>query len=308
MNQSIGIVVPLFDGGETFKECLHGLRDYKDCLTVLDSGSNDGSLEVAKNFGIAVQEIDRADFNHGSSREKVRNSLACSIIVFLSQDVIIRSADSIKKLVQPLINGEAEVSYGRQIPKEGSYYFERFPREFNYPGASQIRDLNDVDEYGAFTFFCSNAFAAYSQRALDEVGGFDPTLSHEDYFTVAKILKRGGRIAYVAEAEVVHSHNYSLWQEFQRYFDAGYVRAVNPWVTKLVGQAENHGSRFFKFMIRRLAKENPKLIPYAFIQTFCKWLGYRLGYVCFRGPTWLKKLLSGQSYYFDSKYYQPGKN
>ena len=112
----------------------------------------------------------------------------------------------------------------------------------------------------------------------------------------------------MAEAEAIHSHKYSLWREFQRYFDAGYVRAVNPWVTELVGQAEIHGSRFFKSMIQRLLKKNPFLIPYAFIQSGLKWLGYRLGFLCFRGPTWLKKMLSGQSYFFDSKYYIPGKN
>jgi rhamnosyltransferase len=171
-----------------------------------------------------------------------------------------------------------------------------------------MRSLGDVKLYGSYTFFCSDSWAAYSQMALDRVGGFEATLSHEDYFTVAKILNNGGRIAYVAEAGVIHSHKYSLWQDFQRYFDAGYVRAVNPWVTKLVGPAENHGSRFFTSMLKRLAKEDPKLIPYALIQTLTKWLGYRIGYFCFRGPTWLKKILSGQSYYFDSKYYEPGKN
>ena len=308
MKHTIEIIIPTYNGGESFKSCLKSLESFRDSITIVDSGSTDGSLELSERLGLKVLKIKQSDYNHGATREWARKSVVADVIVFLTQDVIIRSLDAIQVLVEPITTGNAEATYGRQVAVPNAGFFERFPRQYNYSEMSHIRSIEDIPTFGSFTFFCSDSFAAYSQKALDEVGGFGATLSHEDYFAVAKIMKRGGRIAYVAEAEVVHSHCYSLWQEFQRYFDAGYVRAVNPWVTELVGHAENHGSRFFKTMLFRLAKEDPKLIPYAFIQTSVKWLGFRTGFVMFKGPTWLKKLLSGQSYYFDSNHYIPGKN
>ena len=43
--------------------------------------------------------------------------------------------------------------------------------------------------------------------SLNEIGGFDPVLTSEDYFAVAKLLLKGYKIAYVAESVVVHSRD-----------------------------------------------------------------------------------------------------
>lgn len=306
--QGYAIIIPVLDGMESLQSLVNSLGPDIDQVLFVDSGSTDGSKEFLEKSNFSVLAIPPGSFNHGSTRERVRKSLDCDVVVYMTQDVILKSSDALMFLLEPILSGKADVAYGRQMPKSNAGFFERFPREYNYNEVRHVRSLNDVRQFGAFTFFCSDSFAAYSQSALNRVGGFEATLTHEDYFTVAKILNNGGRIAYVAEAEVIHSHDYSLRQEFRRYFDAGYVRAVTPWVTDLVGNAENHGSRYFKSLLKRLAKEDPKLLPYAFLQTLTKWLGFRIGFLCFKGPKWLKKLLSGQSYYFDSKYYIPGKN
>lgn len=308
MKDSFHIVVPTYNGGQKLIRCLGRIRKFWEKLVILDSGSTDGTVEYLKQMNLSYRTIPTDSFNHGATREHARKLLDTEVVVFLTQDVLVESVKSIQMLVQPIVDGKADVTYGRQLPNRNADFFEGFPRQFNYSEQSHVRSLKDVGSYGFYTFFCSDAFAAYSQKALDQVGGFEATLTHEDYFAVAKILKQGGKIAYVSKAEIVHSHKYSLLQEFQRYFDAGYVRAVNPWVTSLVGHAESHGSHFFKSMLKRLAHEDPKLIPFAFIQTAVKWLGYRTGFCCFQAPTWVKKSLSGQPYYFDSKFYIPGKN
>jgi rhamnosyltransferase len=166
--------------------------------------------------------------------------------------------------------------------------------------------MQDVARLGIFTFFCSDSFSAYLNSALDEVGGMKPILTNEDYFAVAALLQNGGAIYYQAEAVVHHSHRYTLKQEFQRYFDTGYVRGENPWVNKLVGPVEGHGAGFVKELVRLLLKEKPSLLPYAILQTGVKWLGYRVGGLGPRLPLAWCKVLSSQRYYWGSHYCKRG--
>ena len=87
---------------------------------------------------------------------------------------------TVANLVAPLQTGEAVVTYGRQLPHKGAGFLESFPRHFHYPPVSQKRVLADAAKLGIFTFFCSDSFSAYSNAALDAVGGIRPILTNED--------------------------------------------------------------------------------------------------------------------------------
>ena len=163
--------------------------------------------------------------------------------------------------------------------------------------------LKTLKNMAVYTFFCSNSCAAYRNSALDEIGGFNAVLTNEDYFAVAELLQKGHYITYVAESMVKHSHQYSLVQEFQRYFDTGYVRSENPLIQKLVGQAESRGAGFVSSLLKKLLQEKPSLIPYAILQCTVKFLGFRIGYFGHSLPDWLKIRLSMQAYFWKSSYY-----
>src|SRR5205807_1957353 len=135
--------------------------------------------------------------------------------------------------------------------------FERVLREFNYPSSSHVRTRADAATWGAYLTFCSNAFAAWNNHVLDEVGGFVETLSHEDAIAAAMILERGYPIAYVAEAVVEHSHRYTLTGDFKRYFDAGYARAQ---YADQLGTRSTHGKlgrRYVREVAERVLRQEP---------------------------------------------------
>jgi len=222
----------------------------------------------------------------------------------MTQDAYATDERTIEKLVEPILKDQAAVSYARQLPRQDADLFEAVPRLFNYPAESNIRSIEDIPKYGVYTFFCSNSCAAYRNNVLDEIGGFESVLTNEDYFAVAKILQKGYKIAYVAEAMVEHSHEYTLIEEFKRYFDTGYVRSERRWITKLVGHAESRGMQLFIMTLKELKRENILLLPKAFFVFFARWLGFRLGFLSIGMPSWFKKILSAQRYYWDSKYYR----
>jgi rhamnosyltransferase len=282
MKNTISLIIPTLNAHQHFSQS-HYLPEIvaKFPTLIVDSSSNDSTVEDAKNMGADVIVIPKADFNHGATREFARKQLKTDIVVFLTQDAFPVDADLIEKLVAPLLENEAvAVSYARQIPHDNADILEAFPRFYNYGSKSQIRSLEDVKQYGVYTFFCSNSCAAWRNSALDAIGGFKTVLTNEDYFAVADSLQKGYKIAYTPAAIVKHSHHFTLLQEFKRYYDTGYVRAQHPIIQQLVGQAEKRGVGFFMALLKHLWQEKPLLIPYAILQTGVKWLGYRMGVLC----------------------------
>lgn len=304
MTSSVTIVLLTLNAEKRISKILSKIDFTKYDVLIIDSSSEDSTTLLAKEYGCRVEVIQRENFNHGATREFARSLLTSDVIVFLTDDAIPLSGQSIDKLVEPIRNGEAGVSYARQIPREKANIFEAFPREFNYPDGAMVRSIKDTKKYGVYTFFCSNSCAAWSNEALDRIGGFKSTLTNEDYFACAELLNKGYKVAYVPTATFTHSHNYSLKEDFQRMFDTGYVRAENKYIQTIVGTANKRGAQYFKKFIKKLLFKAPYLITYAIVQTASKYVGYYVGFRSLSAPTWFKKICSGQKYYWDSMYYQ----
>ncbi len=306
-NNKFGVLLLTRNAEKHLRRCLGPIFDspLKPKVLVIDTSSTDQTREIAQRLGAQIEIIKPLEFNHGATRERGRKLLGTEIVIMLTQDAYPVDAGMLGFLVQPLLAGVAAVSYARQLPHQGAGLLEAFQREFNYPAVSQIRGLADSKTYDVYTFFCSNSCAAWSNAALDQVGGFPAILSNEDYVTVARLLSRGQRIAYVAEAQVYHSHTYSLRQEFQRYFDIGYVRAENRWIRELVGTDESRGLNFTIALLGHTLPRQPWLLPRIMALLLAKWLGYRCGFYGHGLPGKLIRWASGQKYYWHSNYARP---
>ena len=124
----------------------------------------------------------------------------------------------------------------------------------------------------------SNVCAAYRRDLYEELGGFvEYTLFNEDMLFAHKAISHGYRIAYVSEAEVVHSHDYTNKQQFQRNFDLGVSQAEHPEVFENV-PATTEGKKLVKRTIAFLkSKKKYHLIPGFLITCAYKYAGFRLG-------------------------------
>lgn len=251
-----------------------------DCdYLVIDSSSSDGSADLFKAADCRVHTIPVTEFNHGATRQlAVELSPDADIIIFMTQDAILASPDSLQRLLDTFADPLVGAAYGRQLPAADATHIAAHARLFNYPDESYVRDKSDIPRYGIKTAFISNSFAAYRRSALMEVGGFPPAvILSEDTMTAAKILQAGWELAYCAEATCFHSHNYSMTGEFQRYFDIGVFHGREPWYLEALGTAEGEGFRFVRSELNYLRKKSPSLIPSALLRTLFKFCGYKLG-------------------------------
>ncbi len=300
---TVGVVIPTFQAVHHLPHCLPPLlrSPLKPRRCILDSSSTDGTVELARAMGAQVVVIPQREFNHGTTREKGRQIVGTSIVVMVTQDAYATSPEMLERLVQPIVEKRASIAYARQLPHKGVGFLGAFARRFNYPPRSHIRGIEDAATYGAYTFFCSNSCAAYCNQALDEIGGFSPVLFGEDTLVVSQLLHKLHRIAYVAEAEVYHSHEYPLKQEFFRHFDMGLARREYHHWLAIAGSDQERGKRYVKTLLRELWDTSPSSIPYALCQTLVKFCGYRLGRASLHAPLWMKKRLSSQPAYWESQ-------
>lgn len=299
--KTVGVVIVTLQAQHHLRSCLPPLlgSSLKPRVLVVDSSSDDGTVALAQEMGAETVVIPRASFNHGTTRELARRHLNTDIVVMITQDAYGVDPDMLEHLTLPLRNGSASVAYARQIPHDDADFFASFHRAYNYPEKSHVRSMKDAPTYGVYTLFCSNSCAAYLNSALDEIGGFKSVLLGEDTFAVADLLQKGHSIAYVSEAVVKHSHSYSLKQEFKRNFDTGIVRQQYLATLKKFGTDEARGRDYVIKMHQQLLKKHPHLLPYAWMHTLAKWLGYRLGRSSTNAPIWFKRALSSQKSFWD---------
>lgn len=296
------VVIPTLNGGARWKLLVNSLEKQSyppKRVIVLDSGSKDETLEVAAKSGFQIYKLDGSRFDHGGTRQIGIELCHESLIIFMTQDAVLYDEKSLENLVSAFRDPKVAVAYGRQIPHLDATPIAAHARIYNYPERSEIRSIESAAKRGIKAAFTSNSFCCYRKNALNQIGGFPKRIIlGEDAYVAAKLLMSGWKIAYVAEAQVFHSHNYTIWQEFQRYFDIGVFHSRERWILERFGRAEGEGLKYIFSEFSYLLKRAPQQIPSALVRNICKYTAYRLGLIEARLPKWLKLKLSMNKLYF----------
>ncbi len=301
---SVSLVVLTCNPGNLLQLWIDAVKRQNYLVTVflIDTASTDGSnfSELPSNF--TLKKIRSEDFNHGKTRSWALENLPprTDIVIYMTQDAFLVGFDSLQTILYAFEDNSVGCAYGRQLPHEAATPLAAHAREFNYPATSSIVSMRDQSKLGIKTCFLSNSFAAYRMSDLVAVGGFpSDVILGEDMVVAARLLMHGKRIAYVANACVYHSHNYTMSQEFRRYFDTGVFHSRNSWLIKTFGGARNEGMRFVCSELKYLWQMAPKWIPSALTRTVIKWVAYKLGRCEAHLPLFLKRWSSMHKAYWN---------
>ena len=304
---SFAVIVPTLNPGPGWQAWLEAFAEQSvqpEQAVVIDSGSFGPEIEQSQKYGFEIIRIAKSEFNHGGTRQLAVQHLRsdCDVVVFLTQDAILANPVALKNLLAAFDNAAVAAAYGRQLPHKDAEPLGAHARYFNYAATSSLRSLASIPALGFKTCFISNSFAAYRIKDLLAVGGFpSDVILGEDTYIAAKLILNGKKIAYVADACVYHSHDYTILEEFRRYFDTGVLHALQPWLIESFGGASGEGKRFVMSELRYLAKNAPYLLPAAVIRTIMKLLGYRLGRAYTRLPENWRPLLSMHKGFWQKK-------
>lgn len=280
----ISVIIPTLNAASSIRLLLEKLQSQEvmpDEIIVIDSSSDDDTADLARKYGSRVLVIPRDSFDHGGTRNIAAKETVGDILIFMTQDALPYDRDLIKNLISPLSDPDVAASYARHIPRDDASPLEVFARLFNYPSTPYIKSIVDIGVYGIKTFFCSNVCSAYKKDIFMKTGMFPESIpSNEDMLLAAKLITGGHKIAYVPDAMVIHSHEYSIKELFKRYYNIGVSLKRNRWVLQYSGGAEAEGLRFLLSQIRFVTKNyGIKWLPRILIEALTKFAGYRIGLI-----------------------------
>lgn len=304
----IDVMIPVYKPGACFHELIARLEKQTYAINrIILMNTEQAEFEkladteefLQAHPRVGLFHLKREEFDHGATRnEGVRKSDA-DVFVCMTQDAMPADECLIGNLVKALSDREdVAAAYARQLPEEDCGVIERYTRQFNYPDASGTKGKEDIPVLGIKTFFCSNVCAAYRRDVFDRLGGFvGHTIFNEDMIYAACAVKAGYRIAYAADAQVIHSHNYTARQQFARNFDLGVSHAQYPEIFAGIAP-EGEGMKLVGETAVYLCRKHPLLLPRLVVHSGMKWLGYRLGKAYKKLPERLVKCFSMQKTYW----------
>lgn len=289
---TVAVLIPTYKPDKKFARLLQMLKRQTYPVTQLIIMNTEKAYWNEHGYegitGIEVHHVTKEQFDHGGTRRQGMQYVKTDICICMTQDAVPVDEQLVAELVRalqqtlPAANSEpgnmVAVAYARQLPDKTCRLIERYTRSFNYPEQSFVKTEEDRSRLGIKTYFCSNVCAAYSMEVYRRMDGFvKKTIFNEDMLYAAEVISAGYGIAYVAEARVIHSHNYSGTQQLKRNFDLAVSQAEHPeFFAEL--SSEGEGIRMVKQTAKYL-KANKKwyLLPELVMQSGFKYIGYWLG-------------------------------
>ena len=256
----LSLIIPTLNAEKDICPLIDSLKKQTivpDEIIIVDSESEDATVETVRKYPeVRLIRIKRKEFDHGRTRDMALRKSGGDYVIFMTQDALPKNRYMIEKLLEPFFrDGKVALSTGRQLPKYDATRMEQLVRRYNYPETSRIRSKDDIAEMGIKAFFASDVCAAYRRDIYEKLGGFDyPIKTNEDMFYAAKVIHSGYKIAYCADAEVLHSHNLSLKEQYQRNYIQGYEIEKHKSVLGS-GSQEAEGMKMVKYVSKELLKK-----------------------------------------------------
>ena len=207
------IIIRAFNEAKHLPALFEGLKaqSYRDFeLILVDSGSQDGSREIAMDYGCRILDISHHDFTFGYSLNVGIEAGRGRFMAIASAHTIPIDESWLGNLVAPLKQDEVAMVFGRQLGVESSKFgeIEDFRRTFG-PKSKVLRPPN---------FFANNANSAI-RKDLWSIEPFDETLHGLEDIGWAKYwMKEGYQVVYEAKAALYHIHEETWRQVFHRYY------------------------------------------------------------------------------------------
>ena len=261
IDKKVSVVIPTKNAGRDFQLLLRKLRAQKgirECeIIVVDSGSSDDTLAIARNEGAEVVEICPESFDHAFARNKGAERATGDWLLFTVQDALPLTDRWLWELARTLEQNDVVAVSCAEYPRSDSDLFYRLLSWNHY------RTLNlDQDRILASDESCSSHMGLRSNAQISDLAAlirrdvFDEykykTSYAEDLDLGIRLIRAGHKIGFLYSTRVLHSHNRAPYYFLRRaYVDTRYLTEVFPdfafpLVENREGLVENIASLYFR--------------------------------------------------------------
>ena len=227
MNASV--VIPTLNAGPEFEETLESIRGQEWGgeieLIVVDSSSIDGTVERAERFGAKTKVIERAEFNHGGTRNVGVGMASGEIVALLTQDALPAGSGWLSALAAPFEDPRVAGAYARVVPRpNASPLVERSVQcDLVYSEERLYKTVDDLEEWHARHPFERRVYGHFNnvsscvRRSVMDAIPFPMMPFGEDLSWGIAALEAGHAVVYEPSAVVIHSHASSLFGDMARH-------------------------------------------------------------------------------------------
>lgn len=246
MGKGVSIIIPTYNGGRIFSKCLDmiGRQDYggQIQLIIVDSGSTDGTIELAERARALIKKIDKRRFHHATTRNEAVLLAKFNTIVFTVQDAVPCSTSWLSDLERSLSETGVAAVYTDQIPHDDASPYARFEIESISRARGGRQKIQQIESLKAFNEMSydeayraiglDNVCAIYRKELLMNTN-FPEVDFAEDMAWAFKNMLLGHRLMYQPDIKVKHSHNRTPEYAFNR-------QVINSfWCAKIMNRVEN---------------------------------------------------------------------
>lgn len=229
----VGLVVIGRNEGDRLRRCLHSVKGKVARAVYVDSGSTDGSIEVARSLGVDVVEL---DLSTPFTAARARNAGFTHLVSTDSQIEYVQFVDGDCEVVEGWLERAAsELDANPNIAVVCGRRRERFPEQTIY---NQLCDMEWDTPVGE-TQACGGD-SMMRVKAFQQVGGFNPTLiAGEEPELCVRLRQKGWKIFRIDAEMTLHDAQMTRFgQWWKRAMRAGHAYAEGSWLHG--GEPERH--------------------------------------------------------------------
>jgi len=235
---TVSVIIPTLNASKYFPILLPMLKNQNGLkhveVIVVDSGSTDETLELAKEYDAKIVEIPPEKFSHSYSRNLGAEKATGNYLFFTVQDALPPSEVFLRECLNVFKTNDVVAVSCAEFPREDADLFYRVacwnhyefigvnngdrilskPAIENYITLRQNGQLSDIA-----CFIPREIFMKYTYR-------YDYA---EDLDLGIRLIRDGGKIAFLSSLKIIHSHNRPPFYYLKRgYADQIFLTRIFP--------------------------------------------------------------------------------
>ena len=238
IDKSVSVIIPTKNAGVEFHRLLRKIaaqKGIKLCeVIIVDSGSADGTVEIAQEQGAKIVRIAPSEFTHAYARNKGAECASGDYLLFLVQDAVPLTDAWLWQMAGVLENNDVVAVSCAEYPRSDCDLFYQFLIHSQYSGAGC-----EQDQILGWDDSCKSSPGLRSRARLSDVAAllrrdvFERYRYRTDYAEDielgARLIQGGHKLAFLCSTRVLHSHRRPAYYFLKRgYVDARYTGDIFP--------------------------------------------------------------------------------